>query len=145
MKAGPERKSPTSLQSGSPGRGLPPLDALNFVQRFAPPERLRGLLTIPWVEYRNTEASEVLHVASDDRKIMLKGGCGDHAVRNGKRLPGRLPQGVKNAPTLGYGLRNGKNTLPEQKRDFDFDIVLQLHAAGGTLHQKRCAASQFAD
>jgi hypothetical protein len=43
------------------------------------------------------------------------------------------------------GLHNGKNTLPEQNRDFDFDIVLQPQAAGGTLHQKRRAASQFSD
>jgi hypothetical protein len=76
---------------------------------------------------------------------MLNGGCGNHAVRDAKRLPGILPPGVKDAPTLGDGLRNGKNTLPEQNRDLDFKIVLKLQAAAGTLHQKRCAASKFAD
>jgi hypothetical protein len=40
---------------------------------------------------------------------MLKGGCANHAVRDAKRLPCRLPLGVKDAPTLGDGLRDGKN------------------------------------
>ena len=76
---------------------------------------------------------------------MLCGGGRDHAVSDTKRLPCRLPPRVENAPALGDDLRNRKNTLPEQKGDFDFNIVLKLQAAGGTLQQKRCAASQFAD
>jgi hypothetical protein len=105
----------------------------------------RGLRQFPRVEHRNAEACEIFHVAGDERKVMLYGGCSDHSVRDPKRLTRRLPPGVNNAPTLGDGLRNGKNTLPEQKRDFDFDIVLKLQAAGGILHQKRCATSQFSD
>jgi len=104
-----------------------------------------GLLKLPGIEDRYTKSREVLHVAGDDRKIVLNGCCCDHAVRDAKRSSCRLPPGVYDAPTLGDGLRNGKNALPEQERNVDLDVVLQLQAAGGAWHQKRRTSSQFSD
>lgn len=53
-----------------------------------------ALRKFPRVEYPDAEAREVLHVASDELKIMLNRGCGNHAVRHARRLSCRLPSRI---------------------------------------------------
>ena len=73
----------------------------NFRRRFTPHRNAGGALrNFPRVENPNAEECEVLHVACNQRKIVLEGGSGDEPVRCVEADAFQLAVSFQNAPAF---------------------------------------------
>ena len=82
------------------------------------------LRSFPRVKRRDSQSSEVLSVAGNERKPVLKRGGPDYAVGNPERLTRSLPLPVEHTPSLSYSLCDGKDSRPKPEGDFDLNKFL---------------------
>lgn len=84
---------------------------------------------LPWIEDRNPSGCEVVDVARDNRKIVVKCGSRQEAVDYGQRSSFEFGFGCQQTPAIREGGVDGKNFAGETRLQFYFQPTLEKRSA----------------